>query len=543
MLDFREKTYEGVNALSALTMAVFDRCGLGDEIADAVRGLSDQRILPVRSVVKMIIGSMSSPFDRVALSRFEEYYASAPVDMLFGDGVTLENLNGTSIARALDVLYSVDLADLSWRCSERCTSAYGLSSDVFHIDATNTSVYAVTENVDVEGAPTAMFGGNSKSNRNDLRQYDAMGITDGNRVLRYLKAYSGNTSDAVMDAETLEFLSKHVDPKVSTCVADCKIVNEELVRGMCDMGMGFISKCPQSFSSKVRDDIIHSVRSSFLEESSLGEGYGVYDTDAETVCGTLRFIGYRTPKDRSIGIRYLREQGDRLLSKAFTKPLRTRYHCRDDAIAAAEAAMASVGDMGYRILIDAAEMEEIQKRNGPGRPRKGSPPPEVERFWKLKVEWMFDEVMASELIDEDEIQVIITNIPRTNEDSKNIRYGATADTVLRCYLDEYKPEHMFRLLKSGIGMDKVYLHKGSRVAAMMFIAGVAGTVLSVMDELLRRGNADTTTYQMKLNLCDTTVRVKRSTGYMYLDGHPGVGADMEDYCRIFDIEPESMLGH
>ncbi len=58
-----------------------------------------------------------------------------------------------------------------------------------------------------------------------------------------------------------------------------------------------------------------------------------------------------------------------------------------------------------------------------------------------------------------------------------------------------------------------------------------------------RGNADTTTYQMKLNLCDTMVRVKRSTGYMYLDGHPGVGADMENYCRIFDIKPESMFGH
>ena len=42
MLDFWEKTYKGVNALSAL------------------------------SVVKMIIGSMSSPFNRVVLSRFEE---------------------------------------------------------------------------------------------------------------------------------------------------------------------------------------------------------------------------------------------------------------------------------------------------------------------------------------------------------------------------------------------------------------------------------------------------------------------------------------
>ena len=122
------------------------------------------------------------------------------------------------------------------------------------------------------------------------------------------------------------------------------------------------------------------------------------------MCGTLRFIGYRTPKDRSIGIRYLREQGDRLLSKAFTKPVRTRYHCRDDAIAAAETAMASVGNMGYRTVVEAVEMEEILKREGPGRPRKDSPPPEVESFWKLKVERVFDETAASELIDGDEIR-------------------------------------------------------------------------------------------------------------------------------------------
>ena len=99
---------------------------------------------------------------------------------------------------------------------------------------------------------------------------------------------------------------------------------------------------------------------------------------------------------------------------------------------------------------------------------------------------------------------------------------------------------MFRLLKSGIGMDKVYLHRGSRVVAMFFIAGVAGTLLSVMDEMLRRGNADMITYRMRLGLHDTTVRVKRTIGYMYIDGHPE--AEIESYCRIFGLEPELMLG-
>ncbi len=36
IVDLKEKTYEGVNALSALAMAVFEECGLGQVIADAV---------------------------------------------------------------------------------------------------------------------------------------------------------------------------------------------------------------------------------------------------------------------------------------------------------------------------------------------------------------------------------------------------------------------------------------------------------------------------------------------------------------------------
>ena len=38
IVDLEEKTYEGVNALSALTMAVFEECGLRKVIEDAVGG-------------------------------------------------------------------------------------------------------------------------------------------------------------------------------------------------------------------------------------------------------------------------------------------------------------------------------------------------------------------------------------------------------------------------------------------------------------------------------------------------------------------------
>ena len=498
-------------------------------------------MLSVPSAVKMIAGAMATPFERVALYRFDELYASAPVDLLFGNGVTLDSINATAVARSLDTLFGANLEELSWRCAEQCCNRYGLSSDLYHMDATNVSVYAVSENVDRENAPAAMFGGNSKTGRNDLRQYDAMGITDGNRVLRYLRAYSGNTSDTVMDADAVDFLKGHIDVPRSCVIADCKIVTENLVREMCGSGLGFISRCPEGFSQKIRDEIVYSVRSSYLEESSLGQGYGVYDTDADTVCGPLRFIGYRTPTDRAEGVRYFREQGERMIGRAFAKPLRTEYHCAEDALAAAEAAAASVGDMGYTIAYEALARERTVKRARRGRPRKGEVPVK-EAYWVLRVSWEFNEKAAEALVDDDGIQVLVTNIPRSAEDGENIRDGATPDRILRCYLDEYKAEHIYRLLKSGVGLDKVYLHKGSRIAAMMFIAGVAGTLLSVMDELLRRGNADTTTYMMKLGLCDTTVRLKRATGYMFIDGHRGAGAEIGEYCRLFGLDPERLLG-
>lgn len=490
----------------------------------------------------MIVGSMALQSGRVALYRFKELYATAPIDMLFGKGVELDSLNARSITRALDILFNVDLEKLSWECAERCCETYGLSTSIYHMDATNVSVYAILEDASETDAPVARFGGNSKINRNDLRQYNAMGITDGNRVLRYLKAYSGNTSDVIMDAEALNFLLERVDPKTSVCIADCKLVTKDLVSLLCSSGIGFISKCPSGFSDKVRDEIIYSIESSYFDDSNLGDGYGTYDTDADTVCGKLRFIGFKTPKDKKHQLQYYRTRGEELLTKAFAKVRRAKYGCSGDASMAAEAAIASVGDMGYKVQYSVLEMERPLKRKGRGRPSKDAPPQPKEKYWVVEASWEFDEEVASELAVDDEIQVIVTNISRSPNDTGNIRFGANPDTVVRSYLDEYKAEHIFRLLKSGIGMDKVYLHKGSRVAAMFFIAGIAGTLLSVMDEMLRRGNAGTTTNMMKLSLLDTTVRIKRSTGYKYIDGHSGSGAEIEKYCQILDLDPELLLG-
>lgn len=541
-MDFMEKRFEGVNALVGLTMSVYEKCGIGGIIDAAIGNDGKNRILPIRSVVKMIVGGMMLPFDRIPLYRFDLMYASAPVDLLFGEGLTPQSLNARSISRALDVLSGYDMADILWKCSSSCNETYGFDSDIYHVDASNFAVYALTEDTSNDDFPKAMYGGNSKIGRNDLRQYDAMTVTDGNRILRYIRTYSGNTSDVVMDRNVIDFLRNNVDPKISTVVADCKLVTSDIINDLNAMGMGFVSKCPANFSDTVRSDIVRSVGHSFFERSSLGDGYGVYDTDADTVCGRLRFIAYRTPHDREDGMEFLREDGERRLFKALSVFSTREFLCRDDAEKAFNDALARIKDVAYVVSHRIVENERVKKRRSRGRPRKDDLPPEKETYWTVEIDWTFDRGLAEELLDRDEMQVIVTNIPRTANDTDNIRSGADADTVVRLYLDEYKAEHTYRLLKSGLGMDKVYLHKGNRVAAMMFIAGIAGLLSSTMDAVLRRGNVDSTTYQMGFEFADTTVRLKRQTGYAYIDGHEGIGAAIEEYCRMLDIDPDSMIG-
>jgi len=107
-------------------------------------------------------------------------------------------------------------------------------------------------------------------------------------------------------------------------------------------------------------------------------------------------------------------------------------------------------------------------------------------IWKIDVSMAFDSERAKELANIHDISVVVTNLPFSTEDAENVRHGATTDTVLRLYLDQYKTEHTYRLMKSGMGVDSVYVHTPSRANALLFVIAVATLVSSVMDAMIRR---------------------------------------------------------
>ena len=103
-----------------------------------------------------------------------------------------------------------------------------------------------------------------------------------------------------------------------------------------------------------------------------------------------------------------------------------------------------------------------------GRPNKGESPRIVTEY-RVDVELSFNKGRAVTLPQDRGVWVLVTNLPRSMQDEDNIRSGATADTVLKTYLGQSRIEHAFRIMKDGMSMDRVYLHRPSRENAMMFV--------------------------------------------------------------------------
>lgn len=63
----------------------------------------------------------------------------------------------------------------------------------------------------------------------------------------------------------------------------------------------------------------------------------------------------------------------------------------------------------------------------------------------------------------------------------NIRDGASSKYILDLYLDQYKQEHIFRLLKGKVGFNDVFFKKPERENVMMFVLGMATLIRNVID--------------------------------------------------------------
>ena len=367
-----------------------------------------------------------------------------------------------------------------------------------------------------------------------------MSVTDENSVLCYECPYDGATADSVMDKGAMEFLSGKVDPRESTLIADCKIATGPLIDLICEKGFGFVAKCPGNFGQRARSSIVYSVKNGIMDPSLVRDGWEIYDTDMEVNGKTLRFIAFRTADDIVAGIEYLREQGLKEAGAIFNRFQSRLYNCEIDAKRALDEALVILGESAYGVKwsIDAVEISDGYGHRG--RPKKGSKPT-THTEYRVNIELVFDEERAKSLSQDRGVRVLVTNLPRANKDAENIRFGATADTVLLSYLGQYRIEHAFRLMKDGMHMSRVYIHRPSRENAMMFVISLATMIAGVMDHVLKEKGCNITTTGISDRFMTLILEYDRDTDSESFRGPADLADEYLGYVEALGIDPDHLI--
>lgn len=83
------------------------------------------------------------------------------------------------------------------------------------------------------------------------------------------------------------------------------------------------------------------------------------------------------------------------------------------------------------------------------------------------------------------MSVLVTNLPFG--DGSDILESATTDDVISAYLGEYKVEHTFRLMMSGLNLGRMYIHSPARQDAVVFLTSINAMIRLIADNVLDPG--------------------------------------------------------
>lgn len=523
--------YEGIPVFSAMAMAMFETSGLAAGLTESLgRTFENRRLTPVNAV-KAMMGPVFDGRGKMALHNISTFYTDAPTEELFG--VDRSSMHDNAFGRALDTLADLDHSATLWSLSETLEEKYQLGSDTFHVDTTNIAVYCLEKDYDSEPVVPA-FPGDSKEGRSDLLHYAFLAVTDSDGILRYLEPYNANLSDSQMNHRAIGFLDDRIDKSRAIIVADSKLASAGLVGSMESRGLGFVTRCPELFGNGAQgraksEALEHGLRPCNIEDGSM-EGWEFHDTtlSIDDDDGELRFVVYRTPSRMKRSYEGLKRVGGKRTA-ALEKRFRSkRFYNEQEASAAAEAAVSALDAPAYDVRY-VVRPDYDNKHNPNGK-------------WRVSILSEFDEKACRSQAERRSLMVLATNLPASDEDRENLREGATAEAVASLYAGEYHVEHTFRLMKSGIGIDRVYLQTPSRERAMMFVVGLMSLVSQLMDALLKRASIDATARSLSLRLHSTSVRCSRDHSRMWIDGNQNSMDLVMDCLSAFGVEPEKMLG-
>lgn len=232
-----------------LVSGMIDELGLVSQIDNLMSVQEKERDLSIGTICKaLIINGLG--FVQRTLYMVPSFFEDKPIELLLGEGISAEQLNDTTLGRALDDIHQYGCTELYAGLVPQICKVLGLEGGAVHMDSTDFHVDGEynSRKASVEDGIIHLRQGYSRDHRPDLNQVVLNLIVDNKAgIPLHMAGLDGNTSDKVAFQQTIEEHIRQLQTvtKLSHLVMDSAGYTEKSLQS-CGDTLLWVSRVPET---------------------------------------------------------------------------------------------------------------------------------------------------------------------------------------------------------------------------------------------------------------------------------------------------------
>lgn len=451
---------------------LYDELGIGERIDALIPQDLDQRTLSIGQAVKaMVLNGLG--FTQRALYLTPHFFQDKPVDLLIGPGIQAEDLNDTTLGRAMDDIYQYGATELYSLISSQAVKKLGLDCRIGHLDSTSFHTDGrYNSEEDAEDGVIRITKGYSRDHRPDLNQIGLQLICEYQAGIPVLmESLSGNSvdKDSFNDVINTHIGQLKEDLGLEYLIADSALYTAKSLQ---DMSHCFwVSRVPETI--KLTQDIIAQVAPDLMATPEQKSFRSLGCTYADI---PQRWVVIYSPEARYRATKTLNKntlKQTTALHKHFKLLCRQNFSCQADA----EKALQAFKKKQTLIEVIADPVEKIARYSHSGRPGKEQQPDSFDYQIRGKIISLIEPYRAK-------LQRKSCFILATNQ-LDCIHFSS--EDLIAIYKNQQKVERGFRFLKDPLFMaSNIFLKSPKRIMALMMIMTLCLLLYAALEYRIRQ---------------------------------------------------------
>lgn len=419
------------------------------------------------------------------LYQLNDYYRSKDLEGIFHFPVNLEHIVDNRFGYFLDTFHKAGCRSIF---SEICTNAlvtYGITIERINYDTTSRVMWGEYKTVEGKTGVINIDFGHSKDHRPDKKQIK-IGIGTANGTIVDAKVLSGNEDDKTYNKNNIEDVDQllnrlEVDKANFYYISDSALFGEKSIGKMKEANIKFITRVPDNVkeaNALIETGVGDAGKKVIYQNSHKKDvEYHVLESTGEYKGYPLKYaIVYSTAlepaKEKSIN-KNVKSEKDRL-DREIKECESHKYACLEDA----ERAIKKMRDKNtlrskfHSITICTKTTEKKPQ----GRPFGDSLKNKTTTEYHIDISYNQEDAVIKEAIRKGSTFILTSN-----------DLEISAESMLMEYKTQSGVEKKFQQLKNPHFVDSIYLEKPERIEALSYIILLTIMMLSVMEQVVRKG--------------------------------------------------------